>query len=269
MGTIDAKTSQKVDKPVIELASRYHNDIQVNNYLVSEKLDGVRARWNGEVLVTRGGHVINAPPWFIQGFPNQALDGELWIARNRFDEVSGIIRQQIIDDNKWNLITFNVFDLPLSPEPFMKRYQQLQRIFSSNSSPHIALIEQKTLPSKAALNQWLNEEEKKQGEGLMLHHKNSFYEHKRSKYLLKMKKVYDAEATVIGYISGKGKYKDMLGAMLMAMPNGLEFKLGSGFSDELRRNPPSIGSEVTYQYYGLTKNGKPRFASYLRLRTKE
>jgi len=131
------------------------------------------------------------------------------------------------------------------------------------------LIEQTTLASKAALNQWLNEVEKKQGEGLMLHHKNSLYEHKRSKHLLKMKKVYDAEATVIGHINGKGKYKDMLGALLMVMPNGLEFKLGSGFSDELRRNPPSIGSEVTYQYYGLTKNGKPRFASYLRLRKKQ
>lgn len=233
---------------------------------MSEKLDGVRARWNGEYLVTRGGHIVNAPDWFTHEFPNRVLDGELWIGRNRFDEVSAVVRQKKANDNKWKLITFNVFDLPLSGETFVKRYQALQPLINDQSSSYITLIAQKTLLSNAELNQWLNEVEGKRGEGLMLHHKDSLYEHKRSRKLLKLKKVYDAEAKVIAHFKGKGKFKGMLGAMLMEKPNGIQFKLGSGFSDKLRRNPPAIGTTVTYQYYGLTKNGKPRFASYLRLR---
>lgn len=260
------QTPQKTDKPKIQLASRYHREIQVDHFLVSEKLDGVRARWNGEHLVTRGGHVINAPDWFTHDFPKRTLDGELWIGRNRFDEVSAVVRKKNIDGHQWKLITFNVFDLPLSREPFSQRYQILQQLLNSQSSPYISLIIHKTVPSNTVLNQWLNEIEEKRGEGLMLHHKESVYEHKRSKNLLKLKKVYDAEAVVISHINGKGKFKGMLGAMLMEKPNGIRFKLGSGFSDALRRNPPPVGTTVTYQYYGLTKNGKPRFASYLRIR---
>ena len=257
-----------ISKPAIQLATRYNPDIKIKNYLVSEKLDGVRARWNGEILITRSGHIINAPKWFIQDFPQQILDGELWIGRNRFDEVSAIVRRKIADDKKWQLITFNIFDLPLSPSPFLKRYREMNQLLSGNSSPHIKLIKQKELVSKVELNDWLDLIEEKHGEGLMLHHKESLYDHNRSNKLLKLKKVYDAEAIVIAHLNGKGKYKDMLGALLMEMPNGIQFRLGSGLSDFLRQNPPKIGSTVTYQYYGITKNGKPRFASYLRIRDK-
>jgi len=257
-----------ISKPAIQLATRYNPDIKIKDYLVSEKLDGVRARWNGEILITRSGHIINAPKWFIQDFPQQILDGELWIGRNRFDEVSAIVRRKIADDKKWQLITFNIFDLPLSPSPFLKRYREMNQLLSGNSSPHIKLIKQKELVSKVELNDWLDLIEEKHGEGLMLHHKESLYDHNRSNKLLKLKKVYDAEAIVIAHLNGKGKYKDMLGALLMEMPNGIQFRLGSGLSDFLRQNPPKIGSTVTYQYYGITKNGKPRFASYLRIRDK-
>jgi len=263
-----AKSQFEINKPTIQLASQYHSDIQIQNYLVSEKLDGVRARWNGERLITRSGLTINTPKWFIQEFPSQTLDGELWIGRNKFDQVSGIVRQKTVDNEQWKKITFNVFDLPLSKAPFLTRYNILQELFSTQLSPYIVLIDQKELDSKKVLHDWLNVIEIKRGEGLMLHHKDSLYEHKRSKSLLKLKKIYDAEAFVVAHINGKGKYKGMLGAMLMEMPNGTQFKLGSGLSDAQRVNPPAIGAVITYQYYGLTKNGKPRFASYLRIRNK-
>lgn len=255
-----------IDKPAIQLASRYNTDIQIQNYLISEKLDGVRARWNGKNLITRGGHIIMAPTWFTENFPKQTLDGELWIARNRFDEISAIVRHKESNDKNWRLVTFNIFDLPLSRDPFLTRYREMYKLLNGHSSPYIKLVNQKELNSKIALNNWLNVIEEKHGEGLMLHHKESLYEHKRSKKLLKLKKIYDAEAIIIAHLNGKEKYKNMLGALLMETPNGIQFRLGSGLSDALRRNPPNIGSTVTYQYYGLTKNGKPRFASYLRIR---
>lgn len=255
-------------KPEIQLASRYQTNIVINDYLVSEKLDGVRARWNGRHLVTRGGHVISAPSWFTDGFSKQALDGELWITRNRFDEVSAIVRSKIADKIKWKSVTFQVFDLPMSSKIFAERYEQLQQIVNESTSPFLFYIAQKKLTNKRQLHQWLDDVEAQGGEGLMLHHKQARYEHKRSKKLLKLKKVYDAEARVVGHIEGRGKYQGMLGAMLMETDSGIRFKLGSGLSDELRQNPPPIGSLVTYQYYGITKKGKPRFASFLRVRTR-
>ena len=267
--SVFAQALPKINKPEIERAMRYHRDVVISDYLVSEKLDGVRARWTGKQLVTRGGLVINAPKWFVRDFPIQALDGELWIARGRFDEVSGIVRRKSIVHQKWQSITFNVFDLPKSPQRFSQRFQILQQLINEDSSPYIKLLPQKKLKTNMQLNDWLDKVVTKNGEGLMLHHKDALYEHKRSKLLLKLKKVYDAEATVIAHISGKGKFKGMLGAMLMENVDGIQFKLGSGFNDELRRNPPPIGSSVTYQYYGLTKKGKPRFASFLRLRVSE
>ena len=257
---------KRLPKPDIQLASRYQTNIVISDYLVSEKLDGVRARWSGQHLITRGGHIISTPSWFTNGFPKQALDGELWIARNRFDDVSAIVRRNIADDIKWKSVTFQVFDLPMSSKTFAERYEQLRQIVNESTSPFLFFIAQKQLANKRQLHQWLDDVEAQEGEGLMLHHKQARYEHKRSKNLLKLKKVYDAEARVVEHIEGRGKYQGMLGAMLMETDSGIRFKLGSGLSDELRQNPPPIGSLVTYQYYGITKKGKPRFASFLRMR---
>ena len=80
---------------------------------------------------------------------------------------------------------------------------------------------------------------------------------------LKLKPYFDAEAVVIGYIAGKGKYKNMLGALKVRSSDGTEFKIGSGFTDQQRSSPPAIGSTITYKYHGFTKNGLPRFASFL------
>ncbi len=61
----------------------------------------------------------------------------------------------------------------------------------------------------------------------------------------------------------------MMGAILVRMPDGTEFYIGSGFTDELRRNPPQLGSIITFRYNGFTHNGKPKFARFLRERSKE
>ena len=68
---------------------------------------------------------------------------------------------------------------------------------------------------------------------------------------------------------GRGRYAGMLGALLVEMPDGRRFRLGTGFSDAECRRPPPIGATVTYRYYGTTRNGIPRFASFLRVRPPE
>ncbi|MCL1143006.1 DNA ligase [Shewanella gaetbuli] len=252
------------DKPPIQLAKHYSGNINLAEYLVSEKYDGVRGYWNGTQLFTRSGIVIRAPAWFSKDFPSMPIEGELWIDRGQFEWVSGLVRQHKPNENDWRKVKFMLFDLPTSKEPFSVRLQQLNTVASQ--SVYLEVIEQQTVKNVEALYQLLDDVVALGGEGLMLHHKNALYQVGRVNHILKLKKKHDAEAVVIGYSEGKGKYKGMMGALKVKMPNEKVFEIGTGFTDKERQNPPPIGSVVTYQYLGFTKNGIPRFASFLRLR---
>ena len=254
--------------PSLLLANVYREGIDLDKYWVSEKLDGVRAYWDGETLTSRNGNRFNAPPWFIEDFPHEPLDGELWMGRGTFERLSGAVRRQTPDDAQWRGVRFMVFDLPSSPRPFDQRLQRLREMFETIESPHIALIEQFRIADHDALMDTLSQVVAGGGEGLMLHKSSSLYTAGRTDDLLKLKSYEDAEAVVVGHLPGKGKLTGMLGALLVEMPDGRRFRLGTGFSVEERRAPPPLGATVTYKHYGKTRNGVPRFASFLRVRDK-
>lgn len=250
-------------RPAIELANRYHEGIDINDYLVSEKLDGIRARWNGKQLLTRSGNTISAPQWFTRGFPTQALDGELWIARRHFEKTASVVLRQQPGET-WHKVKFMLFDLPEYPGPFSERLRMLKELSIAANLSHLQVIPQQRYASQAALKAALDAIIKKGGEGLMLHHQNAQYLATRSDQVLKLKKHQDAEAVVLEHLPGKGKYLGMMGSVRVRMRNGKTFKIGSGFSDYERQHPPAIGSVVTFKYYDVTINGIPKFASYLR-----
>ena len=252
--------------PPLLLANVYREDVALDRYWVSEKLDGVRAYWDGERLRSRKGNPINAPPWFVAHFPRVPLDGELWMGRGAFERLSGAVRRQRPDDAQWREIRFMVFDLPSSPATFDRRLQRLRVMFETVASPYVALVEQFRVSGRAELMERLDRVVAGGGEGLMLHKGSSLYAAGRSDDLLKLKTHEDAEAVVIGHLPGKGRLTGMLGALLVETPEGLRFRLGTGFSDEERRNPPPLGATVTYRHHGRTRNGVPRFASFLRIR---
>ena len=252
--------------PSLLLASSYRDGVDLDQYWVSEKLDGVRARWDGEILVSRRGNRFIAPDWFTEGFPPVPLDGELWMGRGTFERLSGAVRRRTPDDAEWRTIRFMVFDLPASPAPFDERLQRLRVMFEAIASPRIALVEQFRVADHHALMETLNRVVEGGGEGLMLHRGSSLYTAGRSGDLLKVKRYDDAEAVVVGHLPGKGRLAGMLGALLVEMPDGRRFRLGTGMSDAERREPPPPGATVTYKYYGTTRNGLPRFASFLRVR---
>lgn len=259
-GTVVAGSSD------LQLAGTYRQGVSLDGYWVSEKLDGVRARWDGHELYSRNGYRIAAPDWFTRGFPEQPMDGELWIERGTFSRVSAAVRRVEPDMDEWRKIRFMLFDLPASPAPFRKRIETMRELVSASPSYTLAMIEQQPVTGHESLMHQLDKVIARGGEGLMLHHGDSLYKDGRSQALLKVKTWNDAEARVVAHREGKGKYRGMLGAMLVETPDGRRFKLGSGFSDEERANPPPVGSRVTYKYYGLTANGLPRFASFLRIR---
>ena len=254
------------EPPPLLLAGIEQGQADVALYLISEKIDGVRAFWDGQALRTRSGNLINAPRWFSENFPRHPLDGELWIGRGQFDRLSATVRRQTPDDREWRQVRYLVFELPQAPGTFRERAQVLKRLAAVSSVPWLQTVEQVELASREALTQKLDEILRLGGEGLMLHRADALYTTGRSDVLLKMKLWHDAEATVIGHQPGRGKYAGMLGALRVRSADGVEFLLGTGLSDDERRNPPPVGTLITFRYRELNNRGIPRFASFHRLR---
>jgi DNA ligase-1 len=252
--------------PPLLLAERYRDGIDVSDYWISEKLDGVRAAWDGRALRFRSGNPVPAPQWFLDGLPAEALDGELWLGRGRFDELSAIVRRQAPVDTEWRRVRYMVFELPGAAGSFTERIARMQAIATAAQRPWLMAVPQFRLADAVALRKRLDEIVRAGGEGLMLHRADAAYETGRSATLLKLTPWLDAEAVVVGHIPGKGKHAGRLGALRMEMPDGRHFSLGSGLSDALRGDPPPLGALVTYRYRELTPNGMPRFPSYLRVR---
>ncbi|MBK7765460.1 MAG: DNA ligase [Sulfuritalea sp.] len=252
--------------PALLLAERYSGDIDVSRYWVSEKLDGVRAVWDGKNLRFRSGNPVPAPKWFLDALPDQPLDGELWLGRGTFDQLSAIVRRQAPEDAEWRRVRYMIFELPHAAGGFTERVEQIKAVTAAANLPWLQAVAQFRLPDAAALQRKLQDIVRQGGEGLMLHRDDAAYETGRSSALLKLTPWLDAEATVVAHLPGKGKYAGMLGALRMELPDGRRFSLGSGLPDALRRDPPPVGTQITYRFRELTNNGMPRFPRYLRVR---
>ena len=266
LGLAATSISLAAEPPAILLAEVYRDQVDVSRYLVSEKLDGVRAIWDGASLRFRSGKEINAPRWFLDGLPKRPLDGELWISRGSFERLSGIVRRDVPDDAEWRQVRYMIFELPGAPGTFRERAEAMRQIARETNVPWLREIEQFPVVDRNSMQKHLKEVVRAGGEGLMLHRADALYETGRSETLLKVKPWDDAEAVVVGHLSGKGKYVGLTGALRVRTPEGVEFALGSGLSDAQRRDPPPIGATVTYRYRDLTNSGLPRFASFLRVR---
>lgn len=255
--------------PQLSLAKIFSPQETQQAYWVSEKLDGIRCYWNGENLLSRNGKKIHAPDWFIKNFPKQTLDGELWIARGSFSLLSKTVLDHKPDAKLWKQVSYQVFDLPNNPAPFELRQAQLKKTIERIKLPHVQMVEQIYLKNNQEIEQHLHQLVEQGAEGIMLRTPNSVYQVGRSNDLLKMKLRQDAEAKVIAYQAGRGKYENMMGAIWVEMSDGRLFKIGTGFSDEERQNPPPIGSEITYSHEGYTSKGLPKFASFQRIKIEE
>jgi DNA ligase-1 len=253
--------------PPLMLANVYRDEIPLVEYRVSEKLDGMRGYWDGHRLLTRGGEIVHAPPWFTAGWPDTPLDGELWIARGQFAQTVSIVRRLTPDDAAWRKLRFMAFDLPAHPGTFDERDTALQEVVERTGQPWLRRVEQSRVATRHELQTMLKRVIQQGGEGLMLHRGASLYRAERNDDLLKLKPYLDAEARVAAHLPGKGKYAGMLGALEVESPDGLRFRLGAGFTDAERHDPPPLGSWVTYRYNGVNeKTGIPRFARFLRVR---
>lgn len=261
--------------PNLMLANVYSREVHklsLKHYWVSEKYDGVRAYWSGQQFISRQGHIYQAPSWYTQNLPDFPLDGELWLGRGQFDRLSGIVRTKVPRDADWKLVRYMVFDLPALVGSFDHRLELLNQLESLPT--WVTKVKQWRVSSEGELLKQLDDLVAQGGEGLMLHDGRSLYQAKRNDDLVKLKPSQDAEAIVVAHVPGKGKYQGQLGAIWVeaniTAKNGLttlkRFKIGTGFSDRERQNPPRLGSVISFKYTGLTSKGIPRFARYWRIR---
>lgn len=256
------------DKPAIMLAEIYQQGIDVTQYWASEKLDGVRARWDGTQLLSRGGHVFASPEWFTKDFPASPLDGELWIGRGRYEDTTSVVRKQQPHEG-WRMVRFMVFDLPTHGGAFDERVNAMRRMATRVDSAFLGIIAQHAITNEDDLKLQLQAALDQGGEGLMLHRKSARYTHGRSQDLLKLKPFDDAEATIIGYRPGKGKFIGQVGSLKVQTEQGVVFYIGTGLSDAQRRDPPPLQTRITFRHQGFTENGIPRFPVFLRIRDEQ
>lgn len=257
------------EQGAVQLAMHWPPGRSPDGFLVSEKFDGVRAVWDGQVLRFRSGRVIAAPGWFLSALPQVTLDGELWIGRGAFDRLSGAVRQTEPDEEAWRAVKYLVFDAPGHVAPFDQRVAFLQSTLAQAQQPWLLPVAQREVKDALTLQALLQETVRQGGEGLMLHRSNALWQAGRTDALFKFTPEHDEEGLVVGHQPGKGRLVGMTGALLVQMTSGQRFALGAGLSDALRRDPPPVGAWVTYRYRERTPSGLPRFASFVRVREAE
>lgn len=261
----DRSESAEGSAPPLLLAHVYDPEVDPTGWWMSEKLDGVRAYWDGRRFVSRLGNPYHAPGWFTEGLPDDPLDGELWIDRKAFQRTVSVVRRQD-GGEAWREVRFLVFDAPGHAGPFEARIRRVHEAIERRRPPFARAHVHEVCGGREHLERELARICELGGEGLMLRRPGSHYEVGRSHSLLKVKRFLDDEARVVGHQPGTGRHKGRLGALLVELRDGTRFALGTGLSDADREAPPPVGAIVTFRYQELSDGGVPRFPSFVGVR---
>lgn len=254
----------------------------IKDWVVSHKIDGVRARFIDGKLYSRTKKEFVVPEEFInqikEVFGNKRqLDGELFHINGSFNDTISVVRNQKDSKMKgrWDQICYYIFDEVNLELPFEYRYDWLNNIFQKRHPKHLNLeIVQsiQTIQSDRDIQEALQKAVDSGQEGIMIRNPSSLYEFGRSHNLLKVKMFQDTEVEVIGYKPGEGRHEGRLGALTCKGRNArgdYQVDIGTGFSDEQRDNPPPIGSLVTIRFFEYTQDNVPRFPVFVAIRDYE
>ncbi len=268
IATTPLRGQNATSAPPLLLAQTWNPKNDPRGWWLSEKLDGVRAFWDGKHFLSRNGNRYIAPKWFTRGLPDTPLDGELWVGHKQFQRTVSIVRRSDASD-LWREVRYLVFDAPALAQPFEQRLVAVKQVLAAGHPPFALLLHQEVCRSREHLETAFSRIEQLGGEGVMLRRPASLYEPRRSPTLQKFKRFHDLEAVVIGHEPGKGRHKGRLGALVVELPNGTRFNCGTGLSDAQRDLPPAIGDTITVKYQELTDGGVPRFPVFEGVRRDE
>ena len=273
---LDSSHSNLIFKNLDSLESIKNN---VKSYAVSEKFDGIRGIWDGQNMFSKSGKILVIPPCFaeklaILDLPKGAfVEGELWIKYGRFEEISGIMKRKNPTCADFEGVKYLIFNAQFGEsKDFLAN---LTRISSSlqeskaneaiqTNTPQIQVIEQHKFNDIKELRDFFDKVISMGGEGIILRDSHTAF---------KMKARHDAECKIIDYTRGKGRLSGKVGAIICesladnnsGIKKGVIFRIGSGLSDEMRTNPPKIGTIITYKFSGISNNGVPRHTRFWRI----
>ena len=208
---------------------------------MSEKYDGVQGIWNGKELVTRTGGRIDAPGWWTAGLPDKELVGELWIGHGQFEVVKAIVQSN--GSPAWKSVRFMVF-AGAGPYEWLGGYALPIYKIRGTHQVYVDAFYKAVIANG--------------GEGIVVKDAAG-EEYKRTP-------VQDDDGEVAGYSRGMGKYRGLVGSLILKLRSGRQLKVGNGLNDDLRKNPPAVGTIVKFAYSGKTVTGLPRFPRFLGVR---
>jgi DNA ligase-1 len=257
----------------VDLAHKWRPEKDdVVGWWMSEKLDGVRAYWDGENFLSRTGKLFHVPAWFKDGLPTGIpLDGELYIDRGKFQETISIVRNHREDEEEWSRISYAVFDAPHVPGGWEQRMLVAQEQLTDH--PHAICVEQVQVESAEHVMRAFGGIRAQGGEGVMLRKPGSMPAFKRTRNLLKVKGVIDGLAVVHSIIPGMGKHHGRMGALhvfpVVADNGGFNqtgdpaFNVGTGFSDAERELEWMPGIVIRWEAHEYTRDRVPRHPRFL------
>jgi DNA ligase-1 len=250
------------------------------------KLDGVRCVISKAGAFSRTGkpwlnidHIlVNLAPVFRE-YPDLILDGELYNheLKNDFEKIISLVRKTkptaVHRAEAADLVQFHCYDYIDSSAMFEQRMKFLST--AALYSDCVIYVPTHSVATRSLANaihaNWL--EAGYEGSILRL---NGVYECKRSYNLQKFKDFHDTEATIVGYVPGKGKFTGLIGKFLMRDDDGIEFgcPIGKGYNFQDRRDILTnvqnyVGKRATFTYFERTKANSYRHPLYKTLRNYE
>ncbi len=246
----------------------------LSDYVVSEKFDGIRALWDGQNMFSKSGKIIAIPRCFSEKLAvldlpkGDFVEGELWIDYGAFEAISSVIRRKNPTCADFSKVKYLIFNAHLGESSdFLANLTKIQSILDSQDlaqNRQIQVITQHKFTTQKELTDFFNAVIAKGGEGVIV---------RDSRVAFKLKPQNDAECKIIDYSRGKGRIRGKVGAIICesledknsGITKGKIFRIGSGLSDEIRSNPPKIGTIITYKFSSVSKNGIPKHTQFLRI----
>lgn len=254
------------------------DNINISDYLVSEKLDGVRGFWDGKRLYSKNENLYYPPDDFVKNFPPFAIDGELYCDAEFEDIISDVKK------SKFQCVKLYVFEVPNQKGNLEQRLQVLKDYLKIYPNDNIKIIPQLNFKNKDEFFKYFDDITKNGAEGVVLHKKDTDFDTKKGDNIIKFKKYFDDECVItkINYTKNllknyeckwdiKNAQKALKTKKQKELFNSKKneqyiIKIGSGFNKDHRENPLSIGTKITIKYYKISKNLKPIHAVFIRVR---
>jgi len=243
---------------------RIYKNQDVVGLAMSEKLNGIWARWDGSEFLSKNGLVFKVPAFFKQGMPKKLiLDGEIFLGYGKFQAVCNAVKNDC--DGNWQAISFNVFDIA-GKGGYISRMNQLDSVFLPS---HAKILKPVLVETLQQFDDFYNAVIKKGGEGVIARGLNSRYQSDGD--VIKRKNRPDAEAVIVGLTSAKGYSAGLIGALIVEYQNKI-FKLPINAIQQTviyKHIQSWIGLKVTFSFLELSAKGIPSQAALVGVRDYE